>query len=96
MNQREQTEPPSSPQAPSFRVGRDSQGNWVVQDPRGVRGGLFVDRTQALRFVRAENGNRPRDFVMVGGVFELDMGRASATADPRQAALHTQDERRVA
>jgi hypothetical protein len=92
MRQREETEPPSGPQAPWFRVGRDSHGNWVVQDPRGIRGGLFVDRDQALRFVRAENGNRPQDFVMVGGVLELDMSRASAAAQPGWGAT----ERRVA
>jgi hypothetical protein len=85
MKQREETEPPSSPQVPWFQVGRDSHGNWVVQDPCGIRGGLFVDRDQALRFVRAENGNRPRDFVMVGGVLELDMSGAPATAQPGQA-----------
>jgi len=96
MKQREETEPPSSLQAPWFRVGRDSRGNWVVQDPRGVRGGLFVDRDQALRFVRAENGNRPGGFVMAGGVLELDMSEASATADSRQAVLQAQEERRVA
>jgi hypothetical protein len=97
MQQREESEPPSSsrapnPQAPKqeltqapwFRVGRDSHGNWVVQDPRGIRGGLFVDRDQALRFVRAENGNRPQEFVMVGGVLELDMSKASATTQPAQ------------
>ena len=55
---------------------RDSHGNWVVQDPRGIRGGLFIDRDQALRFVRAENGNRPGGFVMVSGVLELDMSKA--------------------
>jgi hypothetical protein len=101
MQQREETEPPSSVQAPNpeapsqapwFRVGRDSHGNWVVQDPRGVRGGLFVDRDQALRFVRAENGNRPQEFVMVGGVLELDMSKASATAQPGQGGA----ERRAA
>jgi len=96
MKQREETEPPSSLQTPWFRVGRDSRGNWVVQDPRGVRGGLFVDRDQALRFVRAENGNRPGGFVMAGGVLELDMSEASATADSRQAVLQAQEERRVA
>jgi hypothetical protein len=110
MQQREETEPPSSPQAPNpqapnlqepsqapwFRVGRDSHGNWVVQDPRGIRGGLFVDRDQALRFVRAENGNRPQEFVMVGGVLELDMSKASATADSHQAVLQRQHELKVA
>jgi len=100
MPQREEAEPPSrsqapNPQAPSqapwFRVGCDSRGNWVVQDPRGIRGGLFIDRDQALRFVRAENGNRPGEFVIVGGVLELDMGKASATTQRQGEA-----ERRVA
>jgi hypothetical protein len=100
MPQREEAEPPSSSQAPNtqapsqaqwFRVGRDSRGNWVVQDPRGIRGGLFMDRDQALRFVRAENGNRPGEFVIVGGVLELDMSKASATTQRQGEA-----ERRVA
>jgi len=46
MKQQEETDPPSGPQALWFRVGRDDHGNWVVQDPRGIRGGLFVDRGQ--------------------------------------------------
>jgi hypothetical protein len=104
MPQREEKEPPSSPQAPNpqassqapwFRVGRDSRGNWV-QDPRGIRGGLFVNRDQALRFVRAENGNCPGEFVMVGGVLELDMSKASATADSHQSVLPRQHELKVA
>jgi hypothetical protein len=95
MQQREEIEPPSNVQAPNpeapsqapwFRVGRDSHENWVVQDPRGIRGGLFVDRDQALRFVRAENGNRSGGFVMVGGVLELDMSKASATTRPGLAS----------
>ena len=105
MPQREEKEPPSSPQAPNpqastqapwFRVERDGSGNWVIQDPRGIRGGLFVNRDQALRFVRAENGNRRGEFVMVGGVLELDMSKASATADSHQAVLQRQHELKVA
>jgi hypothetical protein len=59
----------------AFFIGRDSHGSWVVQDDRGLRGGLFADRTQALRFALFENGNRPQAVVMVPGVFELDMRR---------------------
>jgi hypothetical protein len=40
-----------------------------------MRGGLFVDRTAALRFALFENGNRPQAVIMVPGVFELDMHR---------------------
>src|SRR5262249_31992181 len=43
-----------------FQIGKDSRGNWVVQDDQGVCGGLFTDRTQALRFAMLENGNRPQ------------------------------------
>jgi hypothetical protein len=56
-------------------MGQDSHGNWVVQDKRGFCGGIFVDRSSALRFAMFENGNRPRAVIMVPGVFELDMKR---------------------
>ena len=76
-----QTEPPllqlsSTPS--SYRIGRNSRGHWVVQDERGTRGGLFIDRKQALRFAMFENGNRPQAVVMVPGVLELDLGRKAA------------------
>jgi hypothetical protein len=71
-----QAEPPSPrPSAPSslFRIGKDSHGHWVVQDQQGLRGGLFVDRAEALKFAMFENGNRPQAVIMVPGVLELDM-----------------------
>jgi hypothetical protein len=73
-----QIEPPSTGSnygSPLFMIGKDSHGHWVVQDQRGMRGGLFVDRTAALRFALFENGNRPQAVIMVPGVFELDMHR---------------------
>jgi len=73
-----QAEPPSiipCSRPLHFQIGKDSRGNWVVQDDRGLRGGLFVDRAQALRFAMFENGNRPQAVVMVPGVFELDLNR---------------------
>jgi hypothetical protein len=66
-----------------FQIGRDSRGNWVVQDDQGLCGGLFIDRTQALRFAMLENGTRPQAVVMVPGVLELDMNRKAPT--PRVA-----------
>ena len=71
-------EPPSPEpcsRIPLFMIGKDSRGNWIVQDNQGIRGGLFVDRAEALRFAMFENGNRPQAVVMVPGVFELDMNR---------------------
>ena len=75
-------EPPSLSSAKSslFLVGRDRDGHWIARDQGGLRGGLFVDRTEALKFAMFENGNRPQAVVMVPGVLELDM-----TAKPRSA-----------
>jgi hypothetical protein len=56
-------------------VGQDKRGNWVVQDQKGMRGGLFVSREAALRYVRSENGFKPQAVVMVSGGVELDTNR---------------------
>src|SRR5258707_14567710 len=82
----EKAEPPSqrsSPHSSLFRVGKNSHGNWVVQDQQGLRGGIFVDRAEALKFAMFENGNRPQAVIMVPGVLELDM---SAKALPGRHA----------
>ena len=54
--------PPSTHR--QFRIGRDSCGHWVVQDERGLCGGLFVDRAQALKYALFENGNHPQAVIM--------------------------------
>ena len=56
-----------------FRIGKNSRGNWVVQDQSGLCGGLFVDRAKAVKFATLENGNRPQPVIMAPGVLELDM-----------------------
>jgi hypothetical protein len=76
MKQEQTAEPPSCPQIPLFMVGQDSHGNWVAQDQSGARGGLFVERLDALRYVRSENANRTQAYVAVSGGFELNMTRA--------------------
>ena len=91
-----QLEPPST-QNPSslFMIGKDSHGHWVVQDQRGLHGGLFVNRTQALKFALFENGNRPQAVIMVPGILELNTG---GTLQPTRAALNSNQplERRAA
>lgn len=85
-----QAEPPARgpcTRSPLFLMGRDSRGNWVVQDQRGLCGGLFVNRTEALRFALFENGNRPQAVVMVPGTFELDMSGQPPVV--RHAAINT-------
>jgi len=87
-------EPPSCSKPPLFMIGQDGKGNWVVQDQSEVRGRLFVDRTEALRYVRFENGNQPPAVVAVPGVLELDLNRKSMTA--ARLADNAPRERRVA
>lgn len=78
-------EPPSINRAKSlFRVGRNSRGNWVVQDQTGLCGGMFVNRAEAVKFAMFENGNRPQAVIMVPGILELDMNRK-----PRAAGAST-------
>ena len=81
-----QQEPPSK--SPLFFIGKDSHGNWVVQDQQGLCGGLFVNRAEALKFAMFENGNRPQAVIMVPGVLELDMSaklrtEQRSTANPQ-------------
>ena len=79
-------EPPSvSGLTPApFLIGKNRRGNWVVQDASGLRGGLFVDRTHALKFAMSENGNRPQAVIMVPDGLELDMN-AKPCAGERSA-----------
>ena len=88
-----QVEPPSivpSSRPLHFLIGKDSRGNWVVQDERGLCGGLFINRVEALRFAMFENGNRPQAVVMVPGVFELVMNRKAALHAPGNCNVPTQ------
>lgn len=73
-------EPPSCSRPPLFMVGQNSRGNWVVQDQTGARGGLFVDRAEALKFARSESGNQPPALVIVSGNLELDLTNKSVAA----------------
>ena len=82
MRHAERPSPPPSLLSRHFRIGKDSRGRWVVQDQQGLRGGLFVDQAEALRFALFENGNRPQAVVMVAGILELDLSRKpDRTAD---------------
>jgi hypothetical protein len=75
---RQDVEPPSRNNL--FMIGRNSRGNWVVRDQAGLRGGLFVDRTEALRFALFENGRQPQAVLMVPGILELDLDQTTSTA----------------
>jgi hypothetical protein len=90
------TEPPSCSKPTLFFIGKNGRGNWVVQDQRGARGGLFVERVDALRFALFENGNRPQAVVMVPGIFELDLGRKEQPANQAEESTAAYRKRRAA
>ena len=58
-------------------IGRNGRGQWVVQDQRRLRGGLFVSRAEALKFAMFENGNRPGAAIMMPEVIELNFNAKS-------------------
>lgn len=41
-----------------FVVGRDGKGHWIARDEEGLTGGVFVDRSSAVRFATMESGHR--------------------------------------
>jgi len=67
-------EPPScsSPSNLVF-IGRNSRGQWVVQEQNGLFGGLFVDRAQAVKYALFENGRHPETIVELSREIELDI-----------------------
>jgi hypothetical protein len=69
-------------EAQLFLIGQNRRGQWVVQDQRGSRGGLFVSRAAAFKFALFENGKRPELVVEMPGHFELVL---SANAFPAPA-----------
>jgi hypothetical protein len=89
-----QKEPPS--RSHLFFIGKDSRNNWVVQDQQHRRGGLFVDRAEALRFALFENGHRPQAVIMVPGILELDMSGNASGVDRMALPAEFTFERRVA
>jgi hypothetical protein len=95
MTKAPESEPPLCLRPPIFMVGQNSRGNWVVRDQSGLRGGLFVGRAEALRYVRFESGDRLTAIVMVSGAFELDTGGMKRTIAP-QFKAEEQRERLVA
>jgi hypothetical protein len=61
-----------------------------------MRGGLFVSREAALRYVRSENGFEPQAVVMLSGSFELDTNSSAAASRRRENVPDLIDRRRIA
>jgi len=60
-------------EASLFLIGQNRRGQWVVQDQRGLRGGLFISRAAALKYALSENGDQPQLVVTIPGTFDLDL-----------------------
>jgi len=74
-------------------LGQDSRGHWVVQDPRGQCGSVFLNRAEAVKFALFDGANnRPRAVILVPGVIELEMLKGQpknpkGVADPPMSAV---------
>jgi hypothetical protein len=73
-----------------FLIGQNSRGNWVAQDQRGRRGGLFVSRAAALKYALFENSNRPHLVVAIPGNFDLDLSASAFPVPAPQANAELQ------
>lgn len=62
--------------APSYLVGRGEGGQWIVRDTCGLAGGLFVDKTAAIRFASFEADHRPNAIVLVPENIRLNLAGA--------------------
>ncbi len=85
-------EPHSRLPQPIFVIGQDSRGNWVVHDNAGRRGGLFVNRAEALRYIRAESVRQ----ALVIGAASLELEMSAAQIATQQLMCAATQGRRVA
>jgi hypothetical protein len=53
-------------------IGQDRCGRWVVRDARSMCGGVFSNRTAAIRFAMYECQRRPQSVIMLPDGVELD------------------------
>ena len=96
MNRQEPPSAKSHSRSPLFFIGKNSRGNWVVQDQQHLSGGLFIDRAAALRFALFENGNQPQSVIMVPGVLELDLTSSPRIMQQPQTSADASRERQAA
>ncbi|WP_249122822.1 MULTISPECIES: hypothetical protein [unclassified Bradyrhizobium] len=74
------TKPPSCGAA-LFLIGRNRRGQWVAQAQNGLYGGLFINRSEAVRYALFENGHHPEAIITAPDVIELDL------SGPAQSSL---------
>ena len=84
---------PSEPLAaalrsPALTIGQNSRGLWVVRDPGGMTGGIFLGRPDAMRFAAWEHG-RPRTALLATDSIEFEIPGIAVT--PNSPADRPQD-----
>lgn len=57
-----------------FAIGRSRTGRWIVVDSLGLAGGLFVDRSAALRFAKTESAGHTDEMRLFVEVGQLELG----------------------
>jgi len=64
-----------------FFIGQNSIGRWVIWDECGIRGGVFTDRTSALKFAcRETRTDSVSTQTVVGTPFELFDGETPSSS----------------
>jgi hypothetical protein len=56
-----------------FMVGRDVEGHWIARDEEGLTGGVFADRTAAIRFAVMESNHQPGAVRLAPDTAELSL-----------------------
>ncbi|MFT4183188.1 MAG: hypothetical protein QM636_14870 [Rhizobium sp.] len=64
----------ASPAPARFTIGRDRRGAWIVQDRRGLVGGLFASEAAALHFAAEECNHNAADICRAPEGSLLDFG----------------------
>ena len=65
-------------------IGKDKSGHWVAQQQDGLYGGLFVNRSEAIKYALFENGHHAETIVELPRSVELDMTARPTTTTPRE------------
>ncbi len=71
-------------------IGQNWAGCWVVKDAQGLCGGLFISRTEAIRFAMYECQRHPQSVIMLPDGLELEGPfDAREGSKPRKADVTT-------
>jgi hypothetical protein len=74
---------------PTFFIGRNKSGLWIARESSGRIGGIFLLKSSALAFARAQNGSARCAFVFPSHSFELDLeNKGNPLARYAESLLH--------